>query len=362
MLEVVDLAQTPLVRAETEVMQLAEEFVEERISWDSGPLFAARLFRLCQDEYVLVISVDHMITDGVSNVILSDEILALYTEMVGGLPSSLPRVPLQFADYAVWQQQIHENWLREHEEYWKARLVRAPTIQLPFDKVKAESKSEYGIGGMTRISFDLSVTVGIHDLARRERTVPAMVMLTAYVATISRWCNQRDIIVMFVEAGRSTAELIPMVGWLVNHLHLRIEISTKDSFLDLLSTITAEFYRAQEHQDFNRVPLLIPECTTDLYFNWLPDNNPGWLPNQPIGGKHELRIRPFSVKQREIPPFPLGTFLSQDTSGFVATVCYRADLFLADTIIQFGRNLNSTASEMTSAPNAHLFCRSGISR
>jgi len=118
-----------------------------------------RLFRLSQEEYVLVLSVDHMITDGVSNVILSDEILALYMEMVGGLPSSLPRVPLQFADYAVWQQQIHENWLRDHEEYWKARLVRAPTIQLPFDKVKAESKSEYGIGGMTRISFDLPVTV-----------------------------------------------------------------------------------------------------------------------------------------------------------------------------------------------------------
>lgn len=351
-LDIVDLSRFPRAYAETAIMRLAEEFLEEEISWDRGPLFAARLFKLSHDEYALILSLDHMITDGLSNAIIFNEIVALYRDIARRLTPSQRPVPLQFADYAVWQKQVHNDWLRQHEGYWKARLVSAPTTELPFDK--PEAKSEIGVGEVTQVLFGLPVSTAVRNLARREKTTSALVMLTAYVATISRWCNQMDVLVILVDSGRSMAELVPMVGWLVNHLHLRIQMTATDTLLDLLHNVTNEFYQAYEHQDFNRVPLLIPECTTDLYFNWLPPTEPQWAIDQPIDPQYKLGIQPFSIK-RKVAPFPLGTFLSENTGGIFARVLYRTDIFLGETIQRFCSNFNSTVIELTGMPHARIF-------
>lgn len=347
-LNIVDLARWPAKLREIELMRLAKEFVEEEVSWSKGPLFSTCLYTLSKDENVLVFSLDHMITDRISNAIIVDEVLTLYSGIVRGLTRSLPPVPLQFADYAVWQQQIHDHWLRQHGNYWKAKLSGAPAIRLPFEK--GEPKSKKGPGGVVRLFLDERLTDAVRNLARRERTSKSLAMLAACTAALSRWCGQRDMVVPVVDFGRHRVEFTPIVGWLASTLYIRIQMSTTDTLLDLLHNVHAEFFQACEHHDFSRVPLLLPECSADFHFNYL-------TANKPLSPQHELDIQPFAIK-RSTPAVRLAIFLSDSDGRIAVSAYYRTDLFFEATVERFCSSLREATEELTYTPHARVFPKS----
>jgi hypothetical protein len=334
---------------------LIQEFVEEKITWDSGPFFAARLFKLSNHEHVLVLSIDHMITDGVSNEILLRELLTLYREKTQGLPRLLPPLGLQFGDYAVWQQQRNQLWLEKNERYWKEHLQGAPRIQLPFDSHLTEESPP--VGAMVESRLGKPLTIGLRNLARRTQTLPALVMFTVYLVVIARWCGQRDIRVTFVENGRFRPELLNMIGWLTNHIHLRVEMREAETFVELLNRVTREFYAGCSRQDYNQVDLLIPECSDDtagggLYFNWLPTAYENYEMGQRLETEQEISVQEFPVRKRESPAFTLGVFFSDSGEDISVLVAYRTDRFVRDTIESLVKNVTLFAKQFIQSPRA----------
>lgn len=354
-LKTVDVSDVHGSAAAARMARLIEEFVKEEIEWEVGPLFGARLFKLSADEHVLVISLDHMITDGISNGILRKEIWTSYIEAVQGLPCSLPAVTVQFPDYAVWQQQTLDAWMGKHGNYWKSRLIGAPRVLLPFDDGLTEAQSP--VGKVVDIPFGEALSLRLRHLARREGVLLSIVALTIYVAAMCRWCGQRDLTWIFVDSGRDRPELVNMIGWLVNHLFLRLEVSLSDSLLELLGKVKGVLYAAYDHRDRNRVPLLIPEYairpSSFLYFNWMAETDSALTCKDP-GQPAPISLQPFTASNSELPPFTLGTFFSDRVSDIAAQVVYRPDRFLPTTIASFVSTMTLTAEEFARCPDTRV--------
>jgi Condensation domain len=352
-LNVVDLAAVSSVKVESEAKRVAQEFIEEHVDLSTGPLFDARLLKLNECEHVLILVVDHMVSDTISWSILSKEIWTSYDQALQGRPFFLPTLPVQFADYAVWQQRTHSAWLEKHEAYWRGRLAGARRTQLRCSERFPETQDPIGVT-MLHFSFGKILTTKLRDVARRERTLLSMVFLTIYVAVMSRWCNQDDLIMQFVSHGRhGHSELENMIGFIANHLHFRVEITKGDTFVDLLKRASGEFYSAYQHQDFDRVPDLIPECATDLYFNWRSTK----LKPPPVRHQGEaarsLRIQPFPLKAPASSN--LFTPLFSDTpAGVGVMLVYRHDLVARSTIERFYHDLRFVAEEFARYPLASI--------
>ena len=362
-LDIVDLTRTSDLDGAAQ--QLGEEFLETKRDLSTGPLFEGRLLKLSNREHVLILAIDHVVSDATSSVILSREIWSLYDQAARGQPDSLPQLPIQFADYAVWLQHSYEAWLKRHEAYWRKHLAGVRPLRLTRDRGSSQ-QSRTPTSRILNFRFGKALSARLRDLAWRERTLLPMVVLVVYVIVMSRWIDQRDFVLPFLSHGRDHPKLINMVGFVANFLNLRVTINPEDTFVDLLSRLKLEVDAAYQHKDFNRVMDLIPECNTDLMFNWLPSNRSfDWLPDSLTlnSAPAELRFANLSHQQQTNEVLQLKTFtlappwrmqfapLFADTSADICmTVVYRPDLIQRSKIEQFGSNVLSLAAQFAEQP------------
>lgn len=348
----IDLSTLPMISAEREATRLGQEFIEERIDLSVGPLFAAKLFRLSDREHVLILGLDHIVSDLASYGILKREIWTLYNQAAHGQSLSLPPLPVQFADYAVWEELTYDSWLRRHGAYWKQRLAGVSPLDFPPDS--NSGKATHATGATLHFPFGKALTTGLGELARRERIQLPVVVLAAYAALVSRWFDRRDFVLGFFSHGRhGREELEAMIGLLVNYLHLRIEVTPQESFADLLRRVSLEVRAAQEHQDFNRVPDLIPECKTELSFNWLSTRRTASNIAYQREANFSIKTRQFALKTAW-PIHKLLPLFADTPAGICMTIMYRSDLFAPSTIHRFARNLGSFLEELARAPRAPI--------
>ena len=346
-LETVDLADLPANSVEDELRMRGEEFVEQKFDRSVDPLFGAKLWRLSRHEHVLILSLDHVITDLLSNVVVCRDLWTLYRHAVSGGPVLLPQLALQFADYTVWQQQRHGAWLQRHGPYWQERLQGVRPAAVPVDNGSPTTVQPVAVA--LQFALGLPVTAGLRDLAQRNRTLLPMVVLAVYSAVMSSWCGQEDLLVAVVQHGRFRPELAQMVGWLNSFLRLRLDLQAAQSCQDLIVAVTREFHQASAHEDFNRVPALVPECATDLHFDWLPRGAP--LGPSEVGLSGEgLKLRPYSIA-RKTPPQKCAIFFADSPQGIVGRLYYRSNLFLPDTMRRLVDSLRQCAEEFVLRPH-----------
>jgi non-ribosomal peptide synthetase component F len=197
----------------------------------------------------------------------------------------------------------------------------------------------------------------LRDVAKRERVPFALVALTAYCAVMARWCNQPDLLVSFVSNGRHRPELHTMIGNLVFHLHLRVEVNASDTVLDLLKQVGEEYASASDHQDFGWVPTFIPECAdtyTDisLYFNWVPSY---WLEYPALSDDP-------TTESITVEPFPLSIGwpnafrpVFRDTpDGIEMPVRCRDSGPFLETVHRFGDSIVSFAEHLAHRPHTRI--------
>jgi Condensation domain/TubC N-terminal docking domain len=342
-LEVNDLTDRTGADAEGELHRLIEKFFAETIDLRAGPLFDARLYRMSECDHVLVLGIEHFVSDGVSLQILDRELWTLYKRAMHAIELLLPPVPVQFGDFTIWQYQTASAWLKKHGNYWKDRLNGSPCVNLPMmEDVKSSDNVR---GAMLQIPLGEAQSERLREFARCERTLLPIVVLTIYVAAISRWCNQHDLLVLFVSHGRDRPELRDMIGMLATWLYLRLEIVEDESFLDLLRRVDREFRHAHDHQGISGVPAFFAPIATDFDFNWSPIN---WVEGT-VGSSWEIDartiVRPYSLKR---PPWPcrFQTIFSDSANGIIMTIVYRPDLIGASTIEWFGCSMNLLAGEL----------------
>ncbi|HWK90187.1 MAG TPA: amino acid adenylation domain-containing protein, partial [Longimicrobium sp.] len=224
---------------------------EARTPFDlaAGRLLRGRLIRVAPAEHVLVLVVHHVAADGWSTGVLFTELSALYNAFVRGEPAPLPELPIQYADFAAWQR----GWLRGTElerqlAYWRSRLGSAPAVlDLPSDRPRPAVQD---LAGATyHRSFAPDVLAGVRTLAAEEGATLFMGLLAAFSAVLARWSGQDDVVVGTPIANRTRPELEPLIGFFVNTLALRTDLSGDPSFRALLRRVRETTLQAYAHQD-----------------------------------------------------------------------------------------------------------------
>ena len=248
-LDTTDLSRLGEGEGAAALAQRISGFVSEPFVLTDGSLFRAHLVKLSVDEHILLFNIQHIVFDGWSRGVLSRELAALYSAYSLGLPSPLSELPLQYADYAIWQRErLQGRVIAEHIAYWRAKLSGAPPfLDLPTDRARPPVKSFRG----DRVSLQLprELSDRIKDVATSEAVTPYMFMLSAFLVLLSWWSGQRDIVVGTPVANRTRLELEGLIGLVANILVLRVDISPDSSFTALLARVREVALDAYSHDE-----------------------------------------------------------------------------------------------------------------
>jgi hypothetical protein len=359
-LEVVDLSTLPENRRDHVARDLVEQLVNEPYYVSEGPLFAARLLKLGRDNHVLVVATDHMISDAASMGILFREIFAMYTRVSNGLLCELPKVTIQFADYAAWQHKMHDYWAKAHDAFWMKRIAGARRVRL---FVEERRTGGAGLGwAALPIHLGEKLSAGVRALSRHEQTTSVMVLLATYAALVLRLCDASDLLMLFITMGRLRPEVQNTVGFFGAPLFLRVKLLESDSFTDLIARVTKEYATACEHTDSCKVAaqMVHPELLLNPCFNWIPrelNMHPeGQIHPSETGDAIVLRRYDFRLELRndiEWDGEPR-LELSDTKEGIHGLIRYRPGHFAFSTIERFGASFRDVATKLIRDPNGRV--------
>jgi amino acid adenylation domain-containing protein len=214
----------------------------------AGPLLRTWLARLDDAEHVLAFVAHHTVFDGWSAKVLARDLAALYRSEATGEPCQLAELPVQFADYALWERErLGGEALAGLADYWREALAGAQTVQFPADRPRpAIDKFD---GALATAMTDAGLLAGLRDLSRREGVTLFAVLMAALLTLLHRYTGQDDLVVGTVSANRSRSELEPLIGFLVNTLPIRCDLSGDPSFAELLQRVKDAILGAFAHQD-----------------------------------------------------------------------------------------------------------------
>ncbi len=228
--------------------------LEEPIDLESGPVLGATLYRLGPARHLLVLSIHHIATDGRSTVILLRDLEECYRARAENRPAVLPELPIQYADFAVWQRRHLAGPAGERLlAWWTSRLADPPQLALPLDRPRPPRQSY--AGGMLELPLAETLGPTLAGLARREQVTPFAILLAALAALLYRMTGQRDLLVGAPFANRGLREVAEVVGCFVNTLPLRVAIAGDETASQVCRGVHQAVLEAQEHQDlpFERI-------------------------------------------------------------------------------------------------------------
>ncbi|MDZ8261485.1 amino acid adenylation domain-containing protein [Nostoc sp. ChiQUE01b] len=340
---------------EGEVKQIAAESAKKSFNLAKGLLVRATLLRLSEEEQVLLVTMHHIITDGWSCDVFLRELSALYAAFSKNLPSPLPELPIQYADFAVWQRDcLKGEFLATQLNYWKQQLQgELPILQLPTDRPRPNLI--IFTGAKQYFAFSASLTNALKQLSQREDATLFMSLLAVFNILLYRYTDQEDILIGSPIANRNRAELEGMLGLFVNTLVLRNNLSGNPSFRQLLHRVREVTLDAYAHQDLPfemLVEELLPE--RDL------SRNPLYevmfvLQNTPDSVKEAsdltLRTLEFDSGTAQLDIF---LSISESEEGLTGCLEYNTDIFDSTTISQFINNFQTLLENIVANPEQHL--------
>lgn len=237
-------ALDPSERAREEEKRTVEE---GRYPFDleTGPLIRARLLRFSLEEHMLLVTVHHIVSDGWSIGVISDEVGKIYESLQISATRSLPELPLQFADYAVWDRERERADLANRRKYWKTKLAGLRVLEIPPDHTRPPNKTNDGHILSTLLPEDL--THGLTGLAHSHNCGLFAVSLAALKILIRHYTQQNDIYVGTLLAGRDRVELEPLIGLFIKTVVLRTDLSGDPTFAELVDRVRATSEEAVAH-------------------------------------------------------------------------------------------------------------------
>ena len=323
---------------EPEARLVVNQEAQQPFDLARGPLLRARLIRLDSHEHVLVLNMHHIVSDGWSVGVLMHELMALYEAFTKGQSSPLPDLPIQYADFALWQREWLQGPVLEQQlGYWRSQLQGAPSLlDIPTDRPRPPVESFRGDSQVLRISSNL--TEGLKALSRQQHATLFMTLLTAFDILLSRYSGQEDIVIGTPIANRNRPEIESLIGFFANTLALRCDLSGNPTFIELLGRSRETALGAYAHQDlpFER---LVEELRPERSLS----HNPLFqvifaLQNLPRSqqGMAGLKSQPFGAKVGTAK-VDLALFFTEGPDGLMGTLEYSTDIFDATTI---GRLVN----------------------
>ena len=352
-LPVIDLRALPEASREAEVHRRLAEESSRPFDLSQVPLLRSGLFMMGADDHVLPFTMHHIVSDGWSMAVLTREVVTLYEKLVQGQASSLPELAVQYADFAAWQR----AWLQGEEleiqlDYWKRQLEGAPTLlSLPTDRPRPKVQSFHGANQSTLLPAELSAA--LRGLGQRQGATLFMVLLTAFKLLLRHATGQEDVVVGTDVANRNRAETEPLIGFFVNQLVLRTDLSGDPTFLEVLDRVRRVVLEANAHQD-----LPFDKLVEALRIARDPDRTPLFqvklvLQNIPLVPQRfaDLEVIPINV-HNATAKFDVLFNLTDTEEGLRGTVEYNTDLFDAASIHRFLQRFESLLAAVCTRPEA----------
>ena len=247
-LTVTDFTHLPPGERDEKALRLATTQAIQPFDLASGPLVRAGVVRLGDDDHLFLLTIHHIVADGWSMGVLFRELMALYAAFAEGKPSPLPELPIQYADFAVWQRRrLQGEVLEEQLGYWKRQLDGLPVLELPTDRPRPPV--ERYVGGHLNIRLPERLSGAVRALTRREGTTLFITLLTAFQILLHRYSGQNDIVVGSPMANRTRREIEGLIGFFVNTLVMRVDLSGNPTFRDALQRVREVALGAYAHQD-----------------------------------------------------------------------------------------------------------------
>ncbi|MEP6908343.1 MAG: amino acid adenylation domain-containing protein, partial [Pseudoxanthomonas sp.] len=235
--------------AEAQLQQLTLEEAHAPFDLARGPLVRARLVQLADEDHVFLLTQHHIVSDGWSMGVLITELSALYSAFREGRANPLPPLAIQYPDYAAWQREWLSGERLQHQiEFWRGHLAEAPVcLSLPTDHPRPRQQNF--AGDMVPVQIDAELARGLKQLSQRHGTTLFMTVLAAWATVLSRLSCQDDLVIGTPTANRSRQEVEPLIGFFVNTLALRVDLSGQPSGRELLQQVRQTTLAAQSHQD-----------------------------------------------------------------------------------------------------------------
>nr|WP_275899242.1 non-ribosomal peptide synthetase [Pyxidicoccus caerfyrddinensis] len=350
-----DLEALPEVEREASLRQALEHEAGQPFNLETGPLWRVLLVRLSAEQHVLMLTLHHVIADGWSMGVLVQELATLYTAHAEGRPARMEPLPVQYADFALWQR----DWLRDEAleaqlDWWRQQIQGAPrALALPTDRPHPTTQSTRGAGHPFHFPRELSDA--LEALCRQEGATPSMVVLAAFQVLLARYSGQDDVSVGAPIAGRTHAELEGLIGFFVNTLVLRTKLDGDPSFRALLGRVRDVTLGAYAHQDvpFEKlVEALRPEREagrTPLFQVMLAYQN---APMPAVMGAG-LKLSPLKAEHRSAK-FDLTLAIADRGDGLKGQLEYSTDLFDAATAARMVRHLRVLLEGALASPDRPL--------
>uniref|UniRef100_UPI0028AEE8A3 non-ribosomal peptide synthetase n=2 Tax=unclassified Pseudomonas TaxID=196821 RepID=UPI0028AEE8A3 len=335
-----------------------EAEIAQPFDLQQGPLMRVSLLRLAEDEHVLVLVQHHIVSDGWSMQVLVEELVQLYAACSQGQTPQLPALPIQYADYAVWQR----HWMDAGEKdrqlaYWRDRLGGEQSVlELPFDHPRPAVQSHRG----ARLAFELAPTLtrDLKALAQQQGVTVFMLLLASFQTLLHRYSGQAQIRVGVPIANRNRSETERLIGFFVNTQVLTADIDGQMSVTQLLQQTRQRALEAQAHQDLpfeQLVEALQPERSLShnplfqVMFNHQTDVGQAQAQHQ----LPHLRVEGLEWASKTAH-FDLDLDIQESTEGIWATLGYALDLFEVGTVQRMARHWQHLLQAMVADPQQSL--------
>ena len=337
-LEIVNLSHLSKEEADKQISVVIQEESQKPFDLVNESLIRFILYTIKEEESVLFLNHHHIISDGWSSSILINEMTLLYDAFNNNKPSPLKELPIQYADYAIWQKEYLEGeLLQKQADYWKGKLEGVAILELPVDKTRP--KEQTFNGNRLPIHLNKDITDKLNQLSRENDATLFMTLLSVFKILLQKYTGQADVCVGSPISNRTREEVEGLIGFFVNTLTLRSDVDPELSFNDFLGTVKVTTLEAYENQD---MPF---EKVVDIV---APERNLSYSPlfqvmmvlqNNPVG---DLKFSGLNIETLEfesaISKFDITLDFTETVNGLYGNIEYNTDLFEPDTIERMAKH------------------------
>ena len=351
-LPVINLEKVTEVEREAEAQRLIAEEMRRPFDLTRSPLLRAALLQLCESEYMLLLTIHHIASDGWSFGIFFRELSVLYDTFCSEKSSSLPELAIQYSDFAAWQRQwLQGEVLDSQLGYWKRQLGGSlPVLELPTDHPRPAIQAYQG--AMQPVVLSQPVTGALRDLSRREGVTLFMTLLAAFKVLLYRYTEQHDVIVGSPIANRNRTETEELIGCFFNTLVLRTDLSGNPSFRGLLGRVREVCLAGYAHQDLP-VEKLIEELQPERDLSRSSLFQVMFILHNTPAAKLELPglvSKPMEV-DGDRANFDLTLSLTEWEQGVGGSLWYSTELFDRTTIERMARQFKTVLDGILKDPD-----------
>ena len=359
-MEVIDLSQLPRPAREETAQRLANEEAWRLFDLARGPLLRVKLLKLEDARHMLLMTVHHIVSDGWSASVLLDELTTLHRAFNLGQSSPLPELPIQYADFAMWQRDwLSGEVLEEQLSYWRKKLSGAlPVLELPADRLRPAIQSYRG--SVEELELPETLNRKLQSLSNDEGVTLFMTLVAAFIVLVHRYTGQTDICVGMPIANRNRAETENLIGFFVNNLVLRSDIKGNPTFHSFLAQVREETLNAYAHQDMP-FEKLVEELQPERSLSYMPLFQLMFMVQNAPPKNFTLQDRNLSelnISEVDIgiatSKYDLSLSITETENQLFGLAVYNSDLFDAATIERLLRHYQILLEGIVANPQQHI--------